>query len=43
MQTPITDFTDTGTKTKKLIVDDEAQIVDLYIQKMSRNTWITKL
>ena len=43
MQTPITDFTDTGTKTKKLIVDDEAHIVDLYIQKMSRNTWITKL
>lgn len=39
----LTEFTDTGMTTKKMVVEDEAQMVGLLIQKVDNQTWFTKL
>ena len=41
--TPITEFTDTGMTTKKMIVKEEAQIVGLLVQQVGNQTWFTRL
>lgn len=39
----LTEFTDTGMITKKQIVEDEAEIVGILIQRVSKQTWLTKI
>lgn len=43
LETPITDFTEIGMDTKKAIIEDEAEIVEVLFKKVGNNTWITKL
>ena len=43
LETPMTEFTDTGTDTKKIIVENEATIVEVLFKKVGNNTWLTKL
>lgn len=40
---PKTKFTDIGTETDNLEVKNEAQIVDILIQRVGNHTWMTKL
>ena len=39
----LTQFTDTGMTTKKMIVENEAEFVGLLVQKVGDQTWFTKL
>ena len=39
----LTEFTDTGMITKKQIVEDEAEIVGILIQRVIKQTWLTKI
>ena len=39
----LTEFTDTGMTTKKMIVENESEFVGLLVQKVGSQTWFTKL
>ena len=43
MLNPITTFTETGMTTKKAVIEDTAEIVEVLFKKVGSNTWITKL
>ena len=40
---PLTKFTQIGTETKKIIVEEEAQVVGVLFRNVGNNTWINKL
>lgn len=39
----LTEFTDTGMITKKQVVEDEAEIVGVLVQRVGNQTWFTKI
>lgn len=43
LNNPKTKFTDKGTETDYLKVNDEAEVVDILIQRVGSHTWLTKI
>lgn len=43
MDTPVTDYTDTGMNTNRIKVKDEAEIIQVLWKNVGNNTWISRL